>query len=80
MLIKQAEYVAESGNLEAYSGVDAFNGVRVDREKIREVLIAPAVEDIAYKIQPSIGRCLKYAGSFGYCAPDYTDDDGNPVY
>lgn len=80
MLLKQAEYVATSGNLEAYSGVDVFNGAKIDREKIREVIVAPAVEDYAYQIQPCLGRCLKYAGDFGLCAPPYVDLDGNPVY
>ena len=80
MLLAQAKYVATSGNMENFSGIDAFSGAKVDRKKIREAIVAPAVEDYAYQVQPCLGRCLKYAGAFGLCPPPYSDMDGVPVW
>lgn len=80
MLLAQAEYDVVSGFSDTFSGLDAFRGKAIDRRDLREAVIAPAVEDYAYMVQPCIGRCLKYAGQFGYIAPDFVDKDGNNVY
>lgn len=80
MLLAQAEYAFNSGFSGNYSGVDVFKGVAVDRDKIRAAMIAPAVEDYAYAVQPSLGRAIKYAGNFGYMAPPYEDNEGTLVY
>lgn len=80
MLIKQAEYMATSGNLEDYSGVDIFRGKAVGLNNILEVIVAPAVKDYANRLQPCLGRSLKFIGNFGGIAPDYMNSQGEIVY
>lgn len=82
MLLDQAAYMAETGDVANLSGIDAFKGKLLNREDVSAARVSYGVEDIAYQIQPSIGRCLKYVGLelARYCAPPFTDKDGNTIY
>ena len=80
MLLDQAHYMAETGDVSSLSGIDAYKGVIAKREDINAARVSYGVEDIAYQIQPCIGRCLKYAGYFGECPPPYKDASGNLVW
>lgn len=79
MLLAQAKYDIKNGHLDTYSGIDAYKGKIVDRKDIQAASIAPNVEQMAYAIQPSIGRCLKTAVYFGATPPPFAvpdpDDD-----
>ena len=80
MLLAQAEYNAENGFIETYSGLDIYQGKSMERYRLNELRISPVVEDLAFQMQPSIGRCLKYAGTYGAVAPSYVDENGENVY
>ena len=80
MLLAQAEYNYENGFLETYSGIDIYKSTAMDKEKIRERRISMTVEDIAFQMQSSIGRCLKYAGTYGAAQPSYVDETGEVFF
>lgn len=83
MLLDQAAYMAETGDIGTLSGIDAFKGKMANREDISAARISYGVEDIAYTVQPCLGgRCLKYVGLdlAAYPVPPYTDEDGNKVW
>lgn len=83
MLLDQAGYMAETGDIANLSGIDAFKGKIASREDISAARISFGVEDIAYTIQPCLGgRCLKYVGLdlAAYPVPPYTDENGNQVW
>lgn len=80
MLLAQAEYQFTNGDISNFSGVDIYKGQTMEQYKLKEATIAPLVRTIAERIQPCLGRSLKFAGSFGYCQPPYTDDSGNTIY
>lgn len=80
MLLAQAGYMLDNGNIATFSGLDIYNGKAMERYKIKEAIIAPSVVAMAERIQPSLGRSLKYAGCFGGCAPRFNNPDGTPRY
>ena len=80
MLLAQAEYNAENGFIETYSGLNIYEGKAMDLGQILERRISPTVKDLAFQMQHSIGRCLKYAGTYGAVPPSFIDENGEVIY
>ena len=63
MLQAQLLYMLVNGDIGLYSGVNVAKGQAMDVEALRgRARIAPEVEDIAMRIIPQLGYCLKYVG------------------
>lgn len=80
MLLSQTAYMMSNGNISTFSGLDIYKGSALERRRIKEAIIAPMVQNAAERIQPCLGRSLKYAGCFGGRAPLFENADGTPRY
>lgn len=64
MLLAQAKYMLNGGNVAAFSGINLAKGQWIDTDKLRgDARVAVEVVDIATRILPGYGRALTYSGN-----------------
>lgn len=74
MLVAQLEYMLDNGDPAAKSGINIATGHWIDTDILRgRARYAPDLILMGDRIIPELGRCLKYLGRFGGCAPSYID-------
>lgn len=63
MLLAQAKYMLNGGNVAAFSGINLAKGQWIDIDKLRgDARVAVEVVDIASRILPGYGHALIYSG------------------
>lgn len=70
MLLAQAKYMLNGGNVAAFSGINLAKGQWIDTDKLRgNARVAVEVVDIASRILPGYNHALIYAGRLPHVVP-----------